>query len=47
MKEFSWRVFSVTGNIDSYLLFKEMEESDSVPHEDDEEKSQEFQPPIH
>ncbi|EIT85209.1 hypothetical protein A374_10715 [Fictibacillus macauensis ZFHKF-1] len=25
MKEFTWKVFCETGNIDTYLLFKELE----------------------
>ncbi len=26
MKEFSWKYFALTGDVESYLLFKEMEE---------------------
>ncbi|WP_084405630.1 YqzL family protein [Alteribacter aurantiacus] len=46
MKEFSWKVFSVTGSIDSYLLFKEMDNEDADYHDEDEELQQELQPPI-
>lgn len=27
MLDFTWRVFSETGNIDTYLLFKELEKA--------------------
>jgi len=31
MKEFSWKYFALTGDVESYLLFKEMEEQkDSI-----------------
>jgi hypothetical protein len=28
MLDFTWKVFSQTGNIDTYLLFKELEKDD-------------------
>ncbi|PYZ98678.1 YqzL family protein [Alteribacter lacisalsi] len=49
MKEFSWKVFSVTGNIDSYLLYREMEAADAAPEVSDEEDEagQQVQPPVY
>ncbi|MGO4887219.1 YqzL family protein [Anaerobacillus sp. MEB173] len=32
MLEFSWKVFSMTGNIDTYLLMKEMERESEDNH---------------
>lgn len=39
MLDFTWKVFCMTGDIDTYLLFKEMEEQDlgSGSDADDEE----------
>lgn len=38
MMEFTWKVFSQTGNIDTYLLFKEMQkETQDIPGNQDEE----------
>lgn len=32
MMDFTWKVFTQTGNIDTYLLFKEMEkENQEIP----------------
>ncbi|WP_081415803.1 YqzL family protein [Peribacillus kribbensis] len=31
MLDFTWKVFSRTGNIDTYLLFKELEEDRENP----------------
>ncbi|MTH52463.1 YqzL family protein [Bacillus mangrovi] len=40
MKDFTWKVFYQTGNIDTYLLFKEMEkEHADGPDMLDEERS--------
>lgn len=40
MIDFSWKVFSMTGNIDTYLLIKEMENDlNEAPMEDFEEES--------
>ncbi|MBM7097099.1 MULTISPECIES: YqzL family protein [Alteribacter] len=47
MKEFSWKVFSVTGSIDSYLLFKEMDNRDADNQDEEEGTEQELQPPVH
>ncbi|KIL44441.1 YqzL family protein [Jeotgalibacillus soli] len=30
MLDFTWKVFSKTGNIDTYLLLKEIEEQDEI-----------------
>lgn len=41
MLDFTWKVFSQTGNIDTYLLFKEMEkEKQEIPGNQDEELAQ-------
>jgi hypothetical protein len=40
MRDFSWSVFAVTGNIEAYLLFKECHGSDCEEQEpvDEEEE---------
>ncbi|GGE47111.1 hypothetical protein GCM10011391_27420 [Pullulanibacillus camelliae] len=46
MLDFTWKVFCMTGNVDTYLLYKEVEKQDEVP--DFEEGSQEDeQQPTH
>ncbi|MFE8703202.1 YqzL family protein [Cytobacillus sp. FJAT-54145] len=38
MLDFTWKVFKETGNIDTYLLFKELEkENQEIPGDYDEE----------
>ncbi|WP_084028950.1 YqzL family protein [Bacillus sp. J33] len=38
MMDFTWKVFSQTGNIDTYLLFKELEkETQEIPGNNDDE----------
>jgi hypothetical protein len=38
MLDFTWKVFSQTGNIDTYLLFKELEKTNhEIPGTQDEE----------
>ncbi|AGK54958.1 YqzL family protein [Bacillus sp. 1NLA3E] len=38
MLDFTWKVFSSTGNIDTYLLFKEIEkEKPEIPGNQDDE----------
>lgn len=38
MLEFTWKVFSQTGNIDTYLLFKELQkENQEIPENQNEE----------
>ncbi|MET3699277.1 YqzL-like protein [Bacillus oleivorans] len=36
MLEFTWKVFSETGNIDTYLLYKELEQQ-SFPKKEEQE----------
>jgi hypothetical protein len=41
MLDFTWRVFVQTGNIDTYLLFKELEkENKEIPDNLDDELAQ-------
>jgi len=41
MLDFTWKVFSETGNIDTYLLFKEIEQNkEERPDSNDEELAQ-------
>ncbi|MDP4083476.1 MAG: YqzL family protein [Bacillota bacterium] len=41
MLDFTWKVFSQTGNINTYLLFKELEkEKQEIPGNLDEELAQ-------
>ncbi|MDQ0254363.1 hypothetical protein J2S74_001738 [Evansella vedderi] len=48
MMDLTWKVFSMTGNIDSYLLYKEFERDGSFADEKEEElESEEFNPPTH
>ncbi|MBS2969735.1 YqzL family protein [Metabacillus sp. KIGAM252] len=44
MKDFTWKVFYQTGNIDTYLLFKEMEKehADGPESQEDELISPDF-----
>jgi hypothetical protein len=35
MRDFSWKYFSITGDVDAYLLYKEI--SDPTADEDEEE----------
>ncbi|AST92611.1 YqzL family protein [Sutcliffiella cohnii] len=37
MLDFTWKVFTETGNIDTYLLFKELEKDRTELPETDEE----------
>jgi hypothetical protein len=38
MLDFTWKIFSNTGNINTYLLFKEIEkEKNEIPGNQDEE----------
>jgi hypothetical protein len=37
MIDFTWKVFSMTGSIDTYLLLKEMESSNHYQSEEREE----------
>jgi Icc-related predicted phosphoesterase len=41
MLDFTWKVFTQTGNIDTYLLFKELEkENQEIPGNQNEELAQ-------
>jgi YqzL-like protein len=41
MMDFTWKVFLQTGNIDTYLLFKELEkENQEIPGNQNEELAQ-------
>jgi hypothetical protein len=38
MLDFTWKVFTQTGNIDTYLLFKELEkETQEIPDNQDDQ----------
>lgn len=49
MLDLTWKIFSMTGNIDTYLLFKEFERESSNLEEMKEEQleSKEFDSPMH
>ncbi|WP_082393650.1 YqzL family protein [Bacillus sp. JCM 19034] len=48
MLDFSWRVFSMTGNVDTYLLMKELErDSDEQFEQDDVEQGETLDSPTH
>ncbi len=36
MLDFSWKVFSLTGNLDTYLLLKELERDEKEKNEQDD-----------
>lgn len=38
MRDFSWKVFSMTGNIDTYLLIKELERDSEDSQQNELEK---------
>ncbi|HWO97978.1 MAG TPA: YqzL family protein [Bacillus sp. (in: firmicutes)] len=47
MLDFTWKVFSSTGNIDTYLLFKELQqESVEMPDDSQGEESGELNLPV-
>jgi hypothetical protein len=47
MLDFTWRVFSNTGNIDTYLLFKEIQkESMETPDNTQDEELKDFNLPV-
>jgi hypothetical protein len=47
MLDFTWRVFSKTGNIDTYLLFKEIQkESMETPNDTENEELKDFNLPV-
>ncbi|ANB61430.1 YqzL family protein [Anoxybacteroides amylolyticum] len=45
MLEFTWKLFSQTGNIDTYLLFKELER-EHQPNDEQEQELTEMDQPI-
>ncbi|MBU9722494.1 MULTISPECIES: YqzL family protein [Bacillaceae] len=48
MIDLTWKVFSMTGNIDSYLLFKEMERDGTFPeYEEEDGVTEEFDSTTH
>lgn len=46
MLEFTWKVFKSTGNIDTYLLFKELEKDNSEYPDEQEDELAESDFPI-
>jgi hypothetical protein len=46
MLHFTWKVFSETGNIDTYLLFKELEKENETRPEEFSEDLAEIDSPI-
>lgn len=46
MLDFTWKVFKETGNIDTYLLFKELEQDSRETPDNQEEELAEFDFPI-
>jgi len=46
MLDFTWKVFSQTGNVDTYLLFKELEVERQVRSDSDSEELAEIDFPI-
>ncbi|ADU29871.1 YqzL family protein [Evansella cellulosilytica] len=48
MMDLTWKVFSMSGNIDSYLLYKEFErDSFNLDESNEELVSEEVNPPTH
>jgi hypothetical protein len=45
MLDFSWKVFSMTGNVDTYLILKEIERDTTQPVEEFTEKLDEIDTP--
>ncbi|SFA70443.1 YqzL-like protein [Lentibacillus halodurans] len=41
MIDFTWKLFSQTGNIETYLLLKELEKSESTEHNDNLQEKKE------
>ncbi|ASS98821.1 YqzL family protein [Geobacillus thermocatenulatus] len=46
MLEFTWKLFSQTGNIDTYLLFKELEREQQFGSEEQNAEQNEIDQPI-
>lgn len=43
MLDITWKVFSQTGNIETYLLYKELENVDNEENDADEDESNEVE----
>ncbi|WP_202080674.1 YqzL family protein [Caldalkalibacillus salinus] len=43
MRDYSWNVFSTTGNVEAYLLYKECTGTDCQDHDEHYEKDVEFE----
>ncbi|WP_280768496.1 YqzL family protein [Salipaludibacillus daqingensis] len=41
MRQLSWRVFSMTGNVESYLLYKQLDQDQAESSPDEEDDSME------
>ncbi|ARA99050.1 MULTISPECIES: YqzL family protein [Geobacillus] len=46
MLEFTWKLFSQTGNIDTYLLFKELEREQRFNGKEQNAEQEEIDQPI-
>jgi hypothetical protein len=46
MLEFTWKLFSQTGNIDTYLLFKELEREQQLRGDEQKSELEEVDQPI-
>ncbi|SFA38236.1 YqzL-like protein [Parageobacillus thermantarcticus] len=46
MLEFTWKLFSQTGNIDTYLLFKELEREQQPSGDEREAERKEVDQPV-
>lgn len=40
MRDFTWNYFSMTGDVNAYLLYKEMLTDDGAPEEEGEEEAE-------
>ncbi|MBP3951290.1 YqzL family protein [Bacillus suaedae] len=47
MLDFSWKVFSMTGNVDTYLLLKELERDSDDQFEQDDVEGNALDTPTH
>lgn len=43
MREFSWNVFAVTGNIEAYLLYRECDDSECEENDEDLQEQRSIQ----
>ncbi|MDQ1912941.1 YqzL family protein [Paenibacillus sp. GD4] len=42
MRDFSWKYFSMTGDVDAYLLYKQITDQDDEEPESEEPQAQAF-----